>query len=321
MNKAVTLMFAGTVLAAVAGVGHAQSFPTKPIRMIAGIGPGGAPDVLARTIAQRMSETIGQSVLVENRTGANGSIAAEYVLKSPPDGYTLFVADAGHYAINPALYSKLPYDAFRDFTPVSLAGAPPIYLVANANTTIRSVQDLINQSKQSPIPYGSSGNGNGNHLAMELFKSLTGANLTHIPYKGAATLTPAIVAGDVAVGFAGLSTIQPHVKSGRLRMLGVASGQRSSLTPDVPTVAEGGVPKFSIDISVGFLAPAATPRDVIMKLNTEINNALKVPEVRARLEAVGVRPVGTTPEQFGEAMRAEAAQLGALVRAVGAKVD
>lgn len=265
-------MFAGAIFAGGAGTGHARNLPAKPIRMIAGIGPGGAPDVLARTVAARMSETIGQSVQVENRTGANGAIAAGYVLKSPPDGYALFVADAGHYAVNPALYSKLPYDAFRGFTPVSLAGAPPICLVANANTAIRSVQDLINQSKQAPIPHGSSGNGNGNHLAVERFKSLTGANLTHTPYKGAATLTPAIVADDVAVGFAGLSTIQTHVKSGRLRMLGVASAQRSSLTPDVPAVAEGGVPEFAIDISAGFLAPAATPRNVIMKLNTEINN-------------------------------------------------
>ena len=311
---------AGLLLAAACAQAQ-TAFPSRPVRFIVPNAPGGVLDVVARTVGQKVSESIGQPVLVENRAGAGGMIGTELAMKAPADGYTLLVADGAIYGINPALYAKLPYDAFRDFTPVTLAAAPPIYLVANANTPIRSVQDLVALSKQSPIAYGSSGNGNGNHLAMELFKSLTGANLNHVPYKGAGALAPGLLAGDVSVGFVGLTAVLPHARAGKLRILGIASAQRSSLTPEIATVAEGGVPGFAIDISVGFLAPAATPREAVLRMNAEINKSLALAEVRQRFEAAGIRAVGTTPEQFGETMRTEAQQLAAMVKAAGARVD
>ncbi len=298
-----------------------SAFPSRPVRFIVPNAPGGVLDVVARTVGQKVSEAIGQPVLVENRAGAGGMIGTELAMKAPADGYTLLVADGAIYGINPALYAKLPYDVFRDFVPVTLAAAPPIYLVANAGTAIRSVQDLITLSKQTPIAYGSSGNGNGNHLAMELFKSLTGANLNHVPYKGSGSLSPALLAGDVSVGFIGLTAVLPHARAGKLRILGIASAQRSSLTPDIPTVAESGVPKFAIDISVGFLAPAATPREAVLRMSSEINKSLALSDVKQKFEAAGIRAVGTTPEQFGDTMRIEAQQLAAMVKAAGARVD
>ncbi|MSQ72692.1 MAG: tripartite tricarboxylate transporter substrate binding protein [Betaproteobacteria bacterium] len=321
MFRSVYSVLVSAVLVLATGAGHAQGFPSKPVRFIVPNAPGGVLDVVARTVGARVSDAIGQPVLVDNRAGASGMIGTELAMKAPPDGYTLLVTDGAIYGINPALHAKLPYDPFRDFTPVTLAAAPPIYLVVNAATAIHSVQDLISLSRQAPIAYGSSGIGNGNHLAMELLKSLTGANLNHVPYKGSGSLAPALLAGDVSAGFIGLTAVLQHAKAGKLRILGIASAQRSSLTPDIPTVAEGGVPKFAIDISVGFVAPANTPRDAVMRMNGEINKALALPDVRQKFEAAGIRAVGTTPEQFGETMRLEAQQLAVMVKAARARVD
>jgi tripartite-type tricarboxylate transporter receptor subunit TctC len=316
------LRYSAAALILAAGVAYGQAFPSKPIHFVVPIGTGGAPDVLARTLGQRITESTGQPVIVDNRPGGGGIIAVESVMRAAPDGYTLLVADSSNYAIAPSLYAKLPYDPLRDFVPVTLAAAPPIFMVANAATPIRSVQDLITLAKSGPaISYGSSGNGNGNHLAMELFRSLTGTNLAHIPYKGVATLVPALLSGDVSVGFAGLPSVQPHARAGKLRILAVASGRRSALAPDVPTVAESGVPKFEVNISIGFLAPAGTPRDAVTRLNEELVAALKLPEVRQRLELVGIEPVGSTPAQFGQLIRSEMQDFRALVKATGIRID
>lgn len=311
------------LLAALAVPAWAQSdFPSKPLRVLVPTTAGGVPDVLARAVGQRMSESLGQPVVVENRAGAGGILAAEAVLKSPADGHTLFLGDTGNYAVSAALYAKFPYDVEKDFVPVVLAAAPPVYLVANPGSPFASVQDFMRLAKAGPpLLYGSTGNGNVTHLAMEMFRNLTGAHLTHVPYKGAAGLAPALLSGDVGIGFIGYSIVAPHARSGKLRILAVSTAQRSSLTPEIPTMAEAGVTGYGFDISVGYLAAAGTPRAAIVRLNAEINRALKIPEVRQVLEAAGIPPTGGTPEQFGEAIRAEVRQMASLVKASGARVE
>src|SRR5205085_5056641 len=212
---------------AVTALAAAQGFPTRPIRVAVPTTAGGVPDVLARAVGQRMSESLGQPVVVENRAGAGGILAAEAVLKSPADGHTLFLGDTGNYAVSAALYAKFPYDVQCDFVPIVLAAAPPVYLVSNS---YRSVDEFVRAAKAGAVTYGSTGNGNVTHLAMELLRSLTGASLTHVPYTGAAGLAPALLAGDVPVGFIGYSIIAPHAKTGRLRVLAVSTSQRSALT-------------------------------------------------------------------------------------------
>ena len=231
-------------------------------------GAGGSPDVIARVLGQRLAENLGQQVVVDNRPGAGGIIAAEIVAKSPADGYTLFIADTGHVAINPSLYPKLPYDPLRDFTPVTLAVSTPLFLAANAALQIESVKQFIDYAKAKPgVLYGSSGNGSSHHLGMELFRLLTGVSMTHVPYKGVAQSVPAVITGDVAVIFAALPSLAPHVKTGKIRLIAVGTAKRTPIMPDVPTVAESGAPGFEIDADIGFLAPTGTPREVVAKLN------------------------------------------------------
>lgn len=317
-----TLIVAATLAFAAAGALAQGAFPSRPIRVIVPTTAGGVPDVLARSVGQRVAEALGQPMVIENRAGAGGILAAEAVLKSPPDGHTLFLGDTGNYAVSAALYAKFPYDVQRDFVPIVLAAAPPVYLVANAASPYASVQDFVRISKSTqPVIYGSTGNGNVTHLAMELLRSLSGANLSHVPYKGAAGLAPALLSGDVGIGFIGYSIVAPHAKAGKLRVLAVSTSKRSALTPDIPTVAEAGVPGYGFDISVGYLAPAGTPRAAIQRLNEEINRALKLPEVRQALEAAGIPPVGGTPEEFAQAIRAEVALMAKVVKAAGAKVE
>jgi tripartite-type tricarboxylate transporter receptor subunit TctC len=300
----------------------AQPFPSRPVRVIVPTTAGGAPDVLARTIGQRIAGPLGQPVVIENRAGAGGILAAEAVLKSPPDGHTLFLGDTGNYAVSAALYPKFPYDVERDFVPVVLAAAPAVYLVANPSSGYASVQDFIRAARSGTAAlYGSTGNGNVTHLAMEHFRALTGASLAHVPYKGAAGLAPALLSGDAPIGFIGYSIVAPHARTGRLRVLAVSTAQRSPLTPDIPTIAEAGVPGYGFDISVGYLAPAGTPRAVIARLNEEINRALAAPEVREVLGNAGIPAIGGTPEQFTAAIRTEVRQMAVLVKASGAKVE
>lgn len=300
----------------------AQAYPSRPIRVVCTIPPGGAPDVMARTIGNAISQTLGQPVVIENRAGANGIIAAEAVLKAPADGYTLFVADTGNYAVTAALYPNFPYDVRKDFVPVVLAAVPAVYLVANAASPFRSVEDFVRIAKAGAgVTYGSTGNGNVTHLAMEMFRMLTAANLTHVPYKGAAGLAPALLSGDVPIGFIGYPIVAPHARAGKLRILAVSTPQRAAVTPDIPTMAESGVPGYGFNISVGYLARAGTPREIVLRLNEEINRALRTPSVRQSLEAVGIPPSGGTQEAFGDAIRNEVEQMAALVKASGARVE
>lgn len=298
------------------------AFPTRPIHIVVPITPGGAPDILARTIGQRIAGALGQPVVIENRAGAGGILAAESVLKAPADGHSLLLVDTGNYAVSPALYPKFPYDMEKDFVPVVLAANPPVYLVANAGAAFSSVQEFVRVARAGPaVIYGSTGNGNVTHLAMELLRTLTGASLVHVPYKGAAGLAPALLAGDASIGFIGYPIVAPHVRSGKLRVLAVSSAHRNALTPAIPTVAEAGVPGYAFDISMGFLAAAGTPRAALLRLNEEINKALAVPDVLEVLAHAGIPAVGGTPEQFGAVIAAEARQMSALVKASGARVE
>lgn len=319
---AVNLAAVLCVLLSIAPECDAQGFPSRPIRFVVPYGAGGSPDVIARVLGQRLGEHLGQQVVVDNRPGAGGIIAAEIVAKSPADGYTLFIADTGHVAINPSLYPKLPYDPLRDFAPVTLAVSTPLFMAANAALQIETVKQLIDYAKAKPgVLYGSSGNGSSHHLGMELFRLLTGVNMVHVPYKGVAQSVPAVITGDVAVIFAALPSLAPHVKTGKIRLIAVGTAKRTPIMPDVPTVAESGAPGFEIDADIGFLAPAGTPREVITKLNTEIVRVLGSPDITQRLAGLGIETVGTSPEQYADAIRAKIIKYGKLVKDSGARVD
>ena len=304
-----------------AATAFAQGFPVKSIRLIVPYGAGGASDVLSRALAQKMSESLGQQVVVENRTGAGGIVAAELVKSSAPDGYTLFVADTGPLAILPALQPKLAFDPLKDFTPVILAASAPFFLSVGAALPVQNVAQLVQYAREKPkLPYGSSGNGSGNHLTMEQLRFTAGIDLIHVPYKGNAQSVPALLAGDIALLFVGLASIAPHVKSGKARILAVATPRRSPQMPDTPTVAET-YPGFEMNLTIGIVAPAGTPRDVVTRLNTEFARALAAPEVAQRLASLGIDPLAGSPEAYAEQIRADLPRLRKLVKDTGATVD
>jgi tripartite-type tricarboxylate transporter receptor subunit TctC len=302
------------------GAALAQT-PKAPIRIVVPYAAGGLPDVVARTVGAKLSENIGQAVVAENRAGAGGVLASETVIRAQPDGTTLLVADSSIYSINPVISRKLPYDTLKELAPITLAVDAPIFLAVNASLPAQNVQELIALAKAKPgMSYGSSGPGTGHHLAMELIRVLAGLELTHVPYKGAGQSVPAVVAGDVAMVFAGLNSVLPHAKSGRLRILAVAIGRRSELYPEAPSVAET-IPGYEVNITIGFLAPARTPREIVKALSAEFNRAIASPDVKQRLNSLGVDPVGTTPEKFSEAIRAELTQYGELVKRASFRID
>jgi len=313
----------GSALALASSMAIAQAWPNKPIRLVVPYGTGGAPDVIARTLSPRLGEIFSQQVLVDNRPGAGGAIAAEHVAKSPADGYTFFVADTGHFAINPALYSKLPYDILRDFTPVIHIASTPLFLAVGAAVPAKNIQELIALAKDKPggLSYGSSGNGSPHHLALAQITALTRANFVHIPFKGVAQSVPAVLSGDVAVIFVGLPSILPHVKSGKARIVAVNEPKRTHLMPEVPTVVESGVPDFTVSVSIGFLAPAGTPSEPITRMNAEVNKLINLPDLIQRFTSLGIDKIGGTPEQFGQAIRADLPRFAKVVKETGAKVD
>jgi tripartite-type tricarboxylate transporter receptor subunit TctC len=312
LRSVLLLLFTGAALA---------QTPKAPIRIVVPYAAGGLPDVVARTVGAKLSENIGQPVVAENRAGAGGVLASDTVIRAQPDGTTLLVADSSIYSINPVISRKLPFDTLKALAPITLAVDAPIFLAVNASLPAQNMQELIALAKAKPgMSYGSSGPGTGHHLAMELIRVLAGLELTHVPYKGAGQSVPAAVAGDVAMVFAGLNSVLPHAKSGRLRILAVAIGKRSELYPEAPSVAET-IPGYEVNITIGFLAPARTPREVVNALSAEFNRAIASPEVKQRLNSLGVAPVGTTPERFAEVIRAELGQYGELVKRANFRVD
>lgn len=307
---AISLLLQGT---AVAQTG-------RPLRLVVPYGSGGAPDVLSRTLAQRLGETAGWQVIVENKPGAGGVVAAEFVMKSPADGWTVFIADSGHYAISPALIPKLSFDPLRDFIPVSHIASTPLVFAANIALPASNLAELIALAKAKPLNYGSSGNGSPHHLGMEMLKLIAQIDMVHIPYKGVAQSVPALLAGDVSVILVGVPSIQPHVRAGKAKLLAVSTGTRSALVPDVPSAAES-APGFDLNVTVGMLAPAGTPRDAVMRLHDEVVKVLKEPEIVKKLAGLGIVAIGDSPEHLAAIIRAEQDKYAKLVKASGAKID
>ena len=318
----------GRVLAAlflilVSSVAFAQAWPNRPVRILVGFPAGQATDVLARMAAQRLSDATGQQFFVENRPGASGNIAFEMAARSAPDGYTLLMGSSGTAAINPALYSKLPFDMNKDFAPVIMMANVPQVLIVNLNFPPKSVKELIDYAKTRPgkIDYASGGSGLTNHLIMEMFKSATDLRLVHIPYKGGPPALTDLIAGQVQLMFETTVGALPHVRSGKLRALAVSTAKRSAAAPELPTVAESGVPGFDATAWIAMFAPAGTPREIVARLNAEINKGLATPEMRDRLIGLGADPVGGTPEEFGATLKGELVKWAKVVKESGAKIE
>jgi len=311
------------VLLLAASGAWAQAYPVKPVRIVVPFPPGGTSDILARTIGPRLSAEWGQPVVVDNRPGAAGNIAAEHVARAPGDGYTLFITTVGIHAIHPSLYSKLPFDPLRDFTPVTNLVMLPSVLAVHPSIPVRSVKDLIALAKKRPgdLSYSSAGSGSQPHLTAELFKTMTGVDLLHVPYKGAAQQLTDLVAGHVALTFATAPSAVPFIKGGQMRAIGVSSGKRASALPDVPTIAEAGVPGYEAVGWNGMVAPANLPAPVLEKVNATVVKAFNLPEVRDRMISLAADPVTTTPAQFGAYIKAEIAKWAKVVKASGARLD
>lgn len=310
-------------LAALPNIAAAQAFPNKQIRIVVPFPPGGATDILARAVAQDLQKGFGQSALVENRPGAGGNLGADLVAKSPGDGYTLLMGTVGTHGINVALYSKMPYDAVKDFAPITLVALVPNVLVVHPSLPVKSVRDLIDLAKREPgkLNYASSGNGTSIHLSAELFKSMAGVSLLHIPYKGSSPALADLVGGQVGLMFDNLPSALPFIRAGKLRAVAVTSSKRAPVLPELPTIAEAGLPGYEASSWFGILAPASTPRDVVGKLHDAIVKGLATPETSERLASQGAEQVGNTPEQFAVFIREEIDKWGKVVKAAGAKVD
>jgi len=306
-----------------AGSVHAQSYPNRPIRLIVPYAPGGLPDTIARLVGAKLADSLGQQIVVENLPGAGGINGVNEVVKAQPDGYTLLIADVGQVAINPHLFSKLPYQPLKDLAPVSLIGTSPLYLVAHPSVPVNSLNDLVALAKKEPgkLNYGSSGIGSIHHLATEALKAGFGIDLVHVPYKGTGQSVPALLGGQVALLYSALPSIAGHLKDGKVKTLAISSAKRSPATPDVPTVAELGIPGYDFVAEIGMLAPAGTPRDVVNRLAGDMAKAVKLPDVVQRMGQLGIDPVGSTPEAYGQVNKAANDKYAAVVKATGAKID
>lgn len=311
------------VLAAYAPSSFAQTYPAKPIRMVVHFPPGGPTDLVARTIGQKLTEAWGQQVVIENRPGAGGIVGVESVVRAAPDGYSLLFATGGSMSITPALNSKLPYNVFTDLAPISLVVINPQILVLHPSVPANSVRELVKLAKSKPgqINYASVGPGSPNHLGVEMLKFMTGIDMVHIPYKGTAPAITDVLAGHVSLMFNSMPSVLPHVRAHKLKGIAVGSAKRSPAAPEIPTVAEAGVPGFEYVTWYGVLAPAATSKDIITKLNGEIVKILNNRDVAQRLEREGAEPLPGTPEAFAKHMRAEFEQWKKTIAAAKIKLD
>ena len=320
------LKLAGICLALVWMQGPAWSqagYPNRPVKVIVAFPPGQATDQAARAIAQKLSENLGQQFFVENRPGAASIIGSEAAAKSPNDGYTLFMGSSGSLAVNPGMYAKLPYDPIKDFTPISLGLKVPFFLVVHPSISAGTVKELVTYLKANPgkINFGSAGIGASNHLAAELFKSVTGVAMVHVPYKGSPPAVTDLFSGQIGLMFETGPLIMPHVKSGRLKVLAVGSARRSLAAPELVTIAESGYPGFETVGWAGLLAPTGTPKEIVTKLNAEIVRILSQTEVTGRFVTLGAELVSSSPEEFGAYIKSETAKWGKVVKDSGAKAD
>ncbi len=311
---------AGTLAPALA---TAQAWPAKPVRMVVPFPPAGGTDVIARVIGPRLGEALGQQVLIDNRAGANGNVGTELVARAAPDGYTVLLNGGGTLAVNPSLYSRLPYDSVRDFAPVSMVALQPSVLVVHPSVPARSVSELIALARSRPgqLNYASSGSGSLAHLCAEVFKRMAKIDMLHVPYKGAGPSLADLLAGQVHLIFASSPSVMPHVRNARLRALGVTTAKRVRATPEVPTIAEAGLPGFELTGWYGLLAPAGTPSPVVNRLNVDLVKTLNVADVQEKLVDQGLEVATSTPREFADFLKAEIAKYARVVRDAGVKVD
>ncbi len=300
----------------------AQTYPSRPVRIVIPLSPGGTTDVPGRIIAQKLSESLGQQFFVENRAGAGGTIGTDYVAKAKPDGYTLLLT-ASPFVIAPHVYKTMPYDTLADFAPVIRIATGPYVLVVHPSLGVNSVKELIAAAKKEPgkIDFASSGNGGAQHLVTELFMYMAGIKLNHVPYKGSGPAQQDLMSGIIKVSFVGTPIAIPHMKSGRLKALGVSTATRSPEIPEVPTIAEAGVPGYEAIVWIGLLAPAGTPRDIVAKLNGEIGKLVRADEVKKLIAPTGMEPDPDTPAQFGAYLKGDYDKWGKVVRDSGATVQ
>jgi tripartite-type tricarboxylate transporter receptor subunit TctC len=317
-----------SALAIVAGLAAypamAQSWPSRPLRIVVPLPPGGSPDYLARLISEKLQPVLGQPLVVENKPGASGHIARDFVAKAPADGYTLLMTEASH-VISAAVGAKLPYDPIKDFQPIALMAVIPFGLTVNSNTPVHTLKEFIAYAKASPRPltYGTAGVGAPHHFAVELLRAETGINVTHVPYKGSAGIIPALLSGEIDFTIAAVNSLLPHFKSGKLRPIAMAGSARTAALPDVPTIAEAGpFPGYAMDVWLGVMAPAGTPRPIIDRLNAEINRIVRDPQVvKDRMNPVGLEPLGSTPERMLEVMKSELAKYQKVAKDANIKAE
>jgi tripartite-type tricarboxylate transporter receptor subunit TctC len=302
---------------------HAQTYPSKPIRVILPVPAGGTPDVLARNVTPGIAEMLGQSLVIDNRGGAGGRIAAELVARAAPDGYTIFLTSPGALTIVPHVSKNVPYDTHKDFAPIGLISKGAFLLLVHPSVPVKSVKELIALARSEPgkLNYSSAGNGTANHLAMEHFKSVAGVNFTHVPYKGAPQAVTDLLAGRVSVTMNSIPPILAHIKAGRLLPLAVAGAKRSPLLPGVPTANEAGVPNFEAGSWLGLAAPGKTPKRIIARLSEVMVKAVNAPATRSRIEALGAEPVASSPAEFAALIRREWELNAKIIKAAGVKVD
>ena len=302
--KRIIIGMAALAMVAAAGVAVAQNYPVKSIRFLVGYAPGGGTDIMARVVAAKLTESLGQQVIVDNRPGANANLVAEIASRATPDGYTVLFISVSH-AISKPLYKKLGYDLVRDFTPLINISSVPMFVVVPPSSTPKTVADVVALAKSKPVNYASSGDGSPEHIAAEMFKAMTKTSMTHVPYKGGAPSAVALISGEVQLGFNTAPVAVPHIRSGRMRAIAVTSEKRNPALPDVPTVAESGVAGYDMINWYGAVLPAGTPALAIIRLNADINKALKLPDVQQRLAALGADPLGGSAADFGAFIKGE----------------
>jgi len=315
------MRFFAFLLVLLAPCALAQDYPNRPVRLIVTVPPGGAADFIARLVGAKLGDALGQPVLVENRGGAGGTIAADAVAKAAPDGYTLLQNSITTHGVGPHLYSKLPYDPVKDFSAVSGLALLPLIMAVNAELPAKTVNDVVALAKKENLNFASSGNGGAPHMAAELFKSVTGAPITHVPYKGSGPAVADLVGGRVQIMFDAAPSLIAHIRAGKLRVLAAASAERNRLLPEVPTFAELGHPRVAVSLWYGLLAPAATPAAIVARLNAEVAKILQSADVREKLAAQGAEPMPGTPQAFASFMREEMAKWAPVVKQAGVKLD